>query len=121
MSSFDEVTPSMVNAALAGAKFLGNIFNKSKGETAPPADLMQKHHRPSLYAFRSMHAGEVFLLIKQLLKAILPCDLWEWYLGRAGRLAAAKSWRDFVDNYFFGIGNRLPYGICRLSPSSRHC
>jgi hypothetical protein len=48
------------------------------GETAPPADLMQKHHRPSLYAFCSMHAGEVFLLIKQLLKAMLPCDLWEW-------------------------------------------
>jgi hypothetical protein len=33
VSSFDEVTPSMVNAALAGAKFLGNIFNKSKGES----------------------------------------------------------------------------------------
>jgi len=32
VASFDEVTPSMVNSALAGAKFLGNRFDKSKGE-----------------------------------------------------------------------------------------
>jgi hypothetical protein len=33
VASFDEVTPSMVNAALAGAKFLGNSFDKSKGKS----------------------------------------------------------------------------------------
>jgi hypothetical protein len=33
VASFDEVTPSMVNAALAGAKFLGNSFEKSKGKS----------------------------------------------------------------------------------------
>jgi hypothetical protein len=33
VESFDEVTPSMVNAALAGAKFLGNSFDKSKGKS----------------------------------------------------------------------------------------
>jgi hypothetical protein len=32
VATFDEVTPSMVNAALAGAKFLSNSFDKSKGE-----------------------------------------------------------------------------------------
>uniref|UniRef100_A0A383VW58 Uncharacterized protein n=1 Tax=Tetradesmus obliquus TaxID=3088 RepID=A0A383VW58_TETOB len=34
VASFDEVTPSMVNAALAGAKFLNNSFEQS-----------QRHHR----------------------------------------------------------------------------
>jgi hypothetical protein len=33
VASFDEVTPSMVNAALAGAKYLGNSFDKSKGKS----------------------------------------------------------------------------------------
>ena len=33
VASFDEATPSMVNAALAGAKFLGNSFDKSKGKS----------------------------------------------------------------------------------------
>jgi hypothetical protein len=32
-ASFDQVTPSMVNAALAGAKFLNNSFEKSKGKS----------------------------------------------------------------------------------------
>jgi hypothetical protein len=39
---------------------------------------MQLHHRPSLYSLRSMHAGEVFLIIRQLPKAILPSDIWDW-------------------------------------------
>jgi hypothetical protein len=33
VATFDEVTPSMVNAALAGAKFLGNSFEKSTGKS----------------------------------------------------------------------------------------
>jgi hypothetical protein len=32
VATFDEVTPSMVNAALAGAKFLSKSFDKSKNE-----------------------------------------------------------------------------------------
>ncbi|WIA32697.1 hypothetical protein OEZ86_005884 [Tetradesmus obliquus] len=83
----------------SGAKFLGNSFAQSKGASAPPADLMQLHHRPSLYSLRSMHAGEVFLIIRQLPKAILPSNIWDWYIARAGRSAAAKSWRTYVDNY----------------------
>ena len=48
------------------------------GASAPPADLMQLHHRPSLYSLRSMHAGEVFLIIRRLPMASLPSDLWPW-------------------------------------------
>lgn len=48
------------------------------GTTAPPADLMQRHNRPSLYSFCSMHAGEVFLIIRRLPMASLPSDLWPW-------------------------------------------
>lgn len=39
---------------------------------------MQLHNWPGLYSFRSMHAGEVFLIIRQLAKASLPSDIWEW-------------------------------------------
>jgi hypothetical protein len=31
------------------------------------------------------------------------------YLARAGRSAAAKSWRNYVQNYMFGFGPRLTY------------
>lgn len=48
------------------------------GSTARPADLMQLHNRSSLYSFRSMHAGEVFLIISQLPKDSLPSDIWDW-------------------------------------------
>ena len=34
VASWEEVTPSMVNSALAGAKFLGNSFEQSKGESS---------------------------------------------------------------------------------------
>ena len=61
----------MVNQAMLACTLLA-------GTTAPPADLMQQHNRPSLYGFRSMHAGEVFLIMRQLLKASLPSDFWEW-------------------------------------------
>uniref|UniRef100_A0A383VY74 Uncharacterized protein n=1 Tax=Tetradesmus obliquus TaxID=3088 RepID=A0A383VY74_TETOB len=56
-----------------------------------------------------MHAGEVFLIIRRLPMASLPSDLWPWYLGRAGRSAAAKSWLNYVENYMFGFGPRLTY------------
>ncbi|WIA15567.1 hypothetical protein OEZ85_002195 [Tetradesmus obliquus] len=99
-----------INAQQLALKERGNpIFDKSKGTSAPPADLMQQHNRPSLYGFRSMHAGEVFLIMRQLLKASLPSDFWEWYIARAGRSAAAQSWRTYVENYLFGFGHRLPY------------
>jgi hypothetical protein len=31
------------------------------------------------------------------------------YIARAGRSAATKSWRTYVENYMFGFGPRLPY------------
>jgi hypothetical protein len=39
---------------------------------------MQLHNGPSLYSMRYMHAGEVFLIIRQLPKASLPSDIWDW-------------------------------------------
>jgi hypothetical protein len=36
-----------------------------------------------------------------------PCR----YIARAGRSAAAKSWRTYVENYMFGFGPRLPYAL----------
>uniref|UniRef100_A0A383VRK6 Uncharacterized protein n=1 Tax=Tetradesmus obliquus TaxID=3088 RepID=A0A383VRK6_TETOB len=93
----------MVNSALAGAKFLGNSFDKSKGTTAPPADLMQQHNRPSLYGFRSMHAGELFLIIRQLLKASLPSDFWECAAAAAAAWSLVGFCLEF-DAYFHAAG-----------------
>jgi hypothetical protein len=39
VASWEEVTPSMVNSALAGAKFLGNSFDKSKGKSSKVVSL----------------------------------------------------------------------------------
>jgi hypothetical protein len=39
---------------------------------------MQKHNHPSLYSFRFMHAGEVWLIIRRLPMASLPSDLLPW-------------------------------------------
>jgi hypothetical protein len=53
-------------------------FTLPAGAATPPADLMQLHNRPSLYSFRYMHGGEVFLILRQLAKASLPSDFWDW-------------------------------------------
>jgi hypothetical protein len=39
VASWEEVTPSMVNSALAGAKFWGNSFDKSKGKSSKVVSL----------------------------------------------------------------------------------
>jgi hypothetical protein len=43
------------------------------------------------------------------LKHVCVCGCSCRYIARAGRSAAANSWRTYVENYKFGFGLRLPY------------
>jgi len=58
---------------------------------------------------RSTMAGEVYLLLRQLPKASLPTDLWDWYMVRAGRSEASNSYMTYVKNYITAFGPRLPF------------
>lgn len=69
----------------------------------------QKHNNPSYYSFRTTLAGEVDLLMKQLAPQLLPSDLWQWYMIRAGRSALSNSYATYIQNYVKAFGNRLLY------------
>jgi hypothetical protein len=76
---------------------------------SPAQPPKQQHNNPSYYSHRATLAGEVVLLQRQLHTSILPADLWDWYMVRAGRSQASNSWETYVKNYSKAFGSRLPY------------
>jgi hypothetical protein len=54
-------------------------------------------------------AGEVSLLKRQLAPRILPEDIWDWYLVKAGCSAINGSFATYVSNFVKTFGDRLTY------------
>jgi hypothetical protein len=69
----------------------------------------QQHNKSSYYSHRATLAGEVTLLQRQIHTSLLPADLWDWYMVRAGRSQASNSWKTYVANYSKAFCSRLSY------------
>ena len=126
-----------MDAAESSASFLSNCFKKLRDSVAgklsnllpgfsakardrplippnPPAvgeaaasTSTTAYNKPSLNSYRYLMAGNFFLITKKL--SCLPKDLWEYYLGKAGRSEDSTSWRSYTKAYTGAFGSRLPY------------
>jgi hypothetical protein len=61
-----------------------------------------------MYSMRCTLAGEVWLMLQQL-AAILPPDVWAWYMLRAGRSELSNSHATYTKGYAGAYGSRLEY------------
>ena len=75
--------------------------------TASTASTTTAYNKPSLNSHRYLMAGNFWLITKKL--SCLPKDLWEYYLGKAGRSEDSTSWRSYTNAYTGAFGSRLPY------------